>query len=194
LIEGAGRIATERNREICGFLGNEIKEIEGVRISIYPGKEHRFVLVFRGEGLRDDLTDADPQKDGLKSKGTEAVSQEARRTPRSVNLYLKKANEVLNPFILPIRSCSEVFRRFRISPRCRTSSNFGLLPSRPTRCTGVGETGRNGDLETGETFREEAETLKKYFDRHDFFYVHFKKTIQRGRTATLNEGEGSGRN
>src|SRR4030043_704138 len=94
----AGRIPTEKNREICKFLEDKIREVEGVRISIYPGKEHRFVLVFRGKGLRDDLTDADPQKDGLKTKGTEGISLEARRTAEIINLYLKKANEVLKPF------------------------------------------------------------------------------------------------
>ncbi len=51
---------------LCQFLQNEIKEVEGVRISIHPGKEHRFVIVFQGEGLRDDLSDADPQKGFIK--------------------------------------------------------------------------------------------------------------------------------
>ena len=94
----AGRIPTEKNREICKFLEDKIREVEGVRISIYPGKEHRFVLVFRGKGLRDDLTDADPQKDGYKAKEAEGLSLEARRTAEIINLYLKKANEVLKPF------------------------------------------------------------------------------------------------
>src|SRR4030066_871537 len=94
----AGRISTEKNRKVCEFLGDEIKEVEGVRISIYPGREHRFVLVFRGEGLRDDLTDADPQKDGLKTKGTEGLSQEAQRTAEIVNLYLKRATEAIKSF------------------------------------------------------------------------------------------------
>ena len=85
----AGRISTEKNREICQFLQKEIKEFEGVRISIHPGKEHRFVILFQGEGLKDDLTDADPQKDGLKAKGTEGISQEARRTAEIVNGYIR---------------------------------------------------------------------------------------------------------
>src|SRR4030043_253066 len=74
----AGRISTERNREICHFLQKGIKEIEGVRISIHPGKEHRFVVLFQGDELRGDLTDADPQKDGLNAKGVVGLSPEAR--------------------------------------------------------------------------------------------------------------------
>ncbi|MDP2971904.1 MAG: phosphoglycerate mutase, partial [Deltaproteobacteria bacterium] len=73
----AGRISTEKNNEVCQFLQSKIREVNGIKVAIYPGKEHRFVIVFQGEGLKDDLTDADPQKDGFKSKGTEELSKEA---------------------------------------------------------------------------------------------------------------------
>jgi 2,3-bisphosphoglycerate-independent phosphoglycerate mutase len=35
-------------------------------------------------------------------------------------------------------------------------------------------------LETGETIKEEVETLKRYFDRYDFFYLHFKRPDMAG--------------
>jgi 2,3-bisphosphoglycerate-independent phosphoglycerate mutase len=182
----AGRIATEKNREICHFLGNEIKEIEGVRISVYPGKEHRFVLVFRGQGLRDDLTDADPQKDGLQAKGTEALSQESRRTAEVVNLYLKKANEVLRPFH-PANTV--LLRGFSKIPHLPTMSDrFKLRPAAIATYPmyrGLARLIGMEILETGETLREEAETLKKYFDRHDFFYIHFKKTDSAGEDGNF---------
>jgi 2,3-bisphosphoglycerate-independent phosphoglycerate mutase len=182
----AGRIPTEKNREICGILGNEIKEIEGVRISITPGKEHRFVLVFRGEGLRDDLTDADPQKDGLQAKGTEGLSQEARRTAEIVNLYLKKANEVLKPFN-PANTI--LLRGFSKIPHIPTMSDrFKLRPAAIATYPmyrGLARLVGMEILETGETLREEAETLKKYFDRYDFFYAHFKKTDSAGEDGNF---------
>ena len=182
----AGRIATEKNREICGFLGNEIQEIEGVRISITPGKEHRFVLVFRGEGLRDDLTDADPQKDGLKAKGTEGLSQEAQRAAGIINLYLKKANEVLKPFH-PANTI--LLRGFSKIPHIPTMSDrFKLRPAAIATYPmyrGLAKLVGMEILETGETLREEAATLKKYFDRYDFFYVHFKKTDSAGEDGNF---------
>jgi 2,3-bisphosphoglycerate-independent phosphoglycerate mutase len=182
----AGRIPTEKNREICGFLGNEIKEIEGVRISIYPGKEHRFVLVFRGEGLKDDLTDADPQKDGLKAKGTEGFSQEARRAAEVVNLYLKKANEALESFH-PANTI--LLRGFSKIPHIPTMSDrFRLRPAAIATYPmyrGLARLVGMEILETGETLREEGETLKKYFDRYDFFYIHFKKTDSAGEDGNF---------
>jgi 2,3-bisphosphoglycerate-independent phosphoglycerate mutase len=184
----AGRIPTEKNREICAFLGNEIKEIEGVRISIYPGKEHRFVLVFRGEGLRDNLTDADPQKDGLKAKGTEGLSRDARRTATVVNLYLKRATEALRSFH-PAKTI--LLRGFSKIPDIPTMSE--RLKLRPAAIAtypmyrGLARLVGMEILKTGETLREEAETLKKYFDRYDFFYVHFKKPDMTGEDGNFKK-------
>jgi 2,3-bisphosphoglycerate-independent phosphoglycerate mutase len=182
----AGRIPTEKNREICEFLKNEIKEVEGVRTSVYPGREHRFVLVFRGEGLRKNLTDADPQKDGLQAKGTEALSQEARRTAEVVNLYLKKANEALRPFH-PANAI--LLRGFSKIPHLPTMSDrFKLRPAAIATYPmyrGLARLVGMEILETGETLREEAETLKKYFDRYDFFYLHFKKTDSAGEDGNF---------
>jgi 2,3-bisphosphoglycerate-independent phosphoglycerate mutase len=182
----AGRIPTEKNREICEFLKNEIKEVEGVCISIYPGKEHRFVLVFRGEGLRDDLSDADPQKDGLQAKGAEALSPEARWTAEVVNLYLKKVNEALRPFH-PANAI--LLRGFSKIPHIPTmSERFKLRPAAIATYPmyrGLARLVGMEILETGETLREEAETLKKYFDRYDFFYIHFKKTDSAGEDGNF---------
>jgi len=182
----AGRIPTEKNREICEFLGSEIREVEGVRISIYPGKEHRFVLVFRGEGLREDLTDADPQKDGYKAKGTEGLSQEARRTVEIINLYLKKANEVLKPFH-PANTV--LLRGFSKIPDIPTlSERFKLRPAAIATYPmyrGLARLVGMEILKTGETIQEEVETLKKYFDRYDFFYVHFKKPDMAGEDGNF---------
>ena len=182
----AGRIPTEKNREVCAFLGNEIKEVEGVRVSIYPGKEHRFVLVFRGEGLRDDLTDADPQKDGFKAKGTEGISQEARRTAEIVNLYMKRATEALKSFH-PANTI--LLRGFSKIPHIPTmSEKFKLRPAAIATYPmyrGLARLVGMEVLKAGETLQEEVETLKKHFDRHDFFYIHFKKPDMTGEDGNF---------
>jgi 2,3-bisphosphoglycerate-independent phosphoglycerate mutase len=73
----AGRIPSEKTRELCQYLQEKIPHIGEVKISIHPGKEHRFVVLFQGEALKDDLSDADPQKDGFKAKMAEPLSREA---------------------------------------------------------------------------------------------------------------------
>jgi len=177
----AGRISTEKNQEICKILQNEIREVEGVRISVHPGKEHRFVIVFQGEGLKDDLTDADPQKDGQKAMGTDGLSPEAQRTAEMVNHYLKRANEVLKPFH-PANSI--LLRGFSKIPDVPAMSE--RLKLRPAAIAtypmyrGLARLVGMEVLETGESPKEEVEALKKYFAHYDFFYLHFKKPDMAG--------------
>ncbi|MGQ9646305.1 MAG: 2,3-bisphosphoglycerate-independent phosphoglycerate mutase [Thermodesulfobacteriota bacterium] len=182
----AGRISTERNQEICRFLQNEIKEVDGVQISVYPGKEHRFVLLFRGKDLRDDLTDADPQKDGLKAKGTEGLSPDAQKTAEVVNRYIRKATDALKPFH-PANSI--LLRGFSKIPEIPTMADRFKLRAAAIATypmyRGLARLVGMEILETGETYQEEIETLKSQFHRYDFFYLHFKKTDSAGEDGNF---------
>ncbi len=177
----AGRISTEKNQEICKFLQKEIKEFQGVRISLHPGREHRFVILFQGEGLKDDLTDTDPQKDGLRAKGTEGLSQGARRTAEIVNGYIRRSTEVLKP-LHPANTI--LLRGFSKIPDIPTMADrFKLRPAAIATYPmyrGLAKMVGMEVLETGETLPDEVTTLKKYFNQYDFFYLHFKKPDMAG--------------
>lgn len=184
----AGRISTEENQKLCQHLQKEIPKINGVETFIYPGKEHRFVIVFRGEGLRDELTDADPQKEGLKAKETEALISDAQRTAAIINQYIKKAEEVLKPFkpanAILLRGFSKVpdlpsmNERFKVKPAAIATYPMyrGLA-----RLVGM------EILTSGETPKEEVETLRKNYDRFDFFYIHFKKPDMAGEDGDFKK-------
>src|SRR5215472_6824340 len=62
----AGRIPTEKCAELCELLRGI--SLPGVEALIEPVREHRFVLVLRGDGLSDDLNPAgtDPQHEGMR--------------------------------------------------------------------------------------------------------------------------------
>jgi 2,3-bisphosphoglycerate-independent phosphoglycerate mutase len=172
----AGRISTEKNKELCQILQKEMKELDGVQVFVYPGREHRFVILFRGEGLRDDLTDADPQKEGKEAKGTEALSPEAQRTAESVNVFLKRATTILKPYppanTILLRGFSKVpdiptlGERFKLRPAAIATYPMyrGLA-----RLVGM------EILKTGETPKEEVMTLARSVEGYDFVYLHFKK-------------------
>src|SRR5512146_1199006 len=61
----AGRIPTETCEKLCKLLSAKVKKIDDTEVIIKAGKEHRFVVVFRGKGLEGPLTDADPNREGL---------------------------------------------------------------------------------------------------------------------------------
>src|SRR4051794_5416691 len=58
----AGRPTTERCVEMCRLLQGV--EVPGLELFVEPVREHRFVVVFRGDDLGDAVNDTDPQAVG----------------------------------------------------------------------------------------------------------------------------------
>jgi 2,3-bisphosphoglycerate-independent phosphoglycerate mutase len=184
----AGRIPTEKNEEICRFLQDKIREVEGIHIRVHPGKEHRFVVMFQGEGLREDLTDSDPQKDGLAAKKVKPLSPEAQRTADIVNHYIRRATEVLKPLhpanTILLRGFSKVPELPTLSDRFKLRA--AAIATYPMY-RGLARLVGMDVLETGESLKDEVETLKRSFADYDFFYIHFKKTDSAGEDGDFKK-------
>src|SRR5437870_10651970 len=89
----AGRPTTERCVAMCRQL-QEIR-LPGVEVFVEPVREHRFVVVFRGDNLGDAVNDTDPQQPGhqpLEAHGADAPSQ---NTARAANRFVAEAARVL---------------------------------------------------------------------------------------------------
>ena len=61
-------------------MGEKLRQVKipGVEVFVEPVREHRFVVVFRGDGLGDTVNDTDPQAVGvapLEAEGADAASQ-----------------------------------------------------------------------------------------------------------------------
>ena len=183
----AGRIPTEKNQELCKKLQEEINKIDGVEIIIKPGKEHRFVIIFRGEGLEEGLSDADPQQTGLKQKYTEALTPEADKSARIANKFIDRVSEVLkdeekaNTCLLrgiakvpPITPMQELFK-LRPAAIATYPMYRGLA-----RLVGM-------DIpDAGETIGDEIKCLKENYKEYDFFYLHIKKTDSYGEDGNFD--------
>jgi len=183
----AGRIPTERNEELCRRLQREIQEVEGVRVEIRPGREHRFVVKFSGEGLDDRIADTDPQKEGLPPRPPSALAPEAGRTAKVVGAFLQRAHQVLkgeepaNGVLMrgfsrlpDIPSMEELFK---LTPAC--------IASYPMY-RGLAKLVGMEVLEVGETIAEEFAALKRHFQDFDFFYLHVKKTDSFGEDGNFS--------
>ena len=175
----AGRISTEKNAELCQLL-NKIA-IDGAEILVTPVKEHRFVLILRGEGLSWELTDSDPQQVGLTPKKIEALLPQAQRTAEIANEFVSQArtclkNESLANMVLmrgfsqrpDIPSMPEIYKlkpaAIAIYPMYR-----GLA-----RLVGM------QILPAGGSMTDQLESLHHHYKGYDFFFIHFKATDSRG--------------
>ena len=91
----AGRPPTEENQRVIAKLKEAIPRIEDVEVLFYTESEHRFLVILRGEGLEDKVTDTDPQKTGLPPLKAKALDEASERTARLVNLLSERIREVL---------------------------------------------------------------------------------------------------
>ena len=89
----AGRILTERSAKLCQLIDRI--EIEGIKVIVRPVKEHRLVVIFRGDSLSANMSDSDPQETDIAPKDVIALSQQANRSASIVNQFISQAKEIL---------------------------------------------------------------------------------------------------
>ncbi|MDD2352577.1 MAG: 2,3-bisphosphoglycerate-independent phosphoglycerate mutase [Candidatus Caldatribacteriota bacterium] len=183
----AGRIPTETNKKLCSLLQENITEIEGVQVIIKPGKEHRFVVIFRGKGLQDGITDADPQLNGKKMKYAEALRVQSEESVKIVNRFIDKALEVLKDE----HPANAILLR-GIAKHPGLPSMVELFKLNPAAIAtypmyrGLAKLVGMAVLKTGETIADEFETLENNFQKYNFFYVHIKKTDSYGEDGNFD--------
>src|SRR5437588_4760612 len=82
----AGRIDTAVCEELCDLLAQKVKNIRDTEVLIKAGKGHRFVVLFRGEGLEGPLTDADPHREGLPIPKATPVNRKSTKAKKAAKL------------------------------------------------------------------------------------------------------------
>ena len=175
----AGRIPTEKGAELCALL-RQI-ELAGVEAFVEPVKEYRFVLVLRGEGLQDGLTETDPQRTGVPPLPVEAERPEAQATADLFNRWLAEARRILTNH-RPANGCN--LRGLAKDPGLPQMQDvFGLNPAAIATYPmykGVSKLIGMDVLDAGETLETEVEALQRHWADYDFFYFHVKKTDSAG--------------
>ncbi|MDO9585283.1 MAG: phosphoglycerate mutase, partial [Syntrophales bacterium] len=96
----AGRIATEENERLCRKLAERVhlssREASGVEVFFRTEKEYRAVLALRGDDLREEIEETDPQKTGVPPLPPRALVPEATRTSAILTEVIQKAGAALS--------------------------------------------------------------------------------------------------
>jgi 2,3-bisphosphoglycerate-independent phosphoglycerate mutase len=180
----AGRPTTERCVAMCRKLA-EIK-VPGVELFVEPVREHRFVVVFRGDNLGDKVNDTDPQQVGaapLHAVGEDPASQ---NTAKAVNTFIAEAARVLKDDAPTNMATLRGFARY---PKIDTVQDvYGLrsccIAVYPMY-KGLARLVGMDVVDAGATLGEQVETLKKLWDKHDFFFMHYKYTDSTGEDGNF---------
>jgi len=174
----AGRISTELNASLCPLL--EMK-IEDVRVFTAPVREHRFVIAFRGPGLAPDVTESDPQREGIPPATVNALTRASGKMARIASRFAEKAKAVL----AEKRPANMVLMR-GFSKKPDIASMKEIYQLKPAAIAaypmyrGLARLVGMEVLPTGATFEDEIETLRKNWKKYDFFFVHVKKLDSAG--------------
>jgi 2,3-bisphosphoglycerate-independent phosphoglycerate mutase len=180
----AGRPATERCVAMCRKL-QEIR-IPGVELFVEPVREHRFVVVFRGDNLGDAVNDTDPQQTGhkpLEARGQDAASQ---NTARIVNQFVAEAARVLKG---DAPTNMVTLRGFARYPKIETMQEvYGFRPAALAvypMYKGLARLVGMEVVDAGSTLGDQMTTLRKRWNDFDFFFLHYKYTDSTGEDGNF---------
>jgi len=175
----AGRIPTEESTKLVDALRGI--SIDGVQAFVEPVREHRFVLVLRGNGMSADIADTDPEKLGEEPLSARATTPGGESTASLVNRWIAEAGKRLagkSPAnMLLLRgfakrpdwpSMPEAFRL-----RAAAVAHYPMY-------RGLAKLVGMEALAVGPTLEDSIATVSENWDRFDFFFVHYKYTDTAG--------------
>lgn len=180
----AGRIPTEESAPLAIKLRQV--SIPGIEIFVEPVKEHRFVVVFRGEGLGGNVKDTDPQATGVPPLDPVAEDEASQKTAEIAKQFLAQARELLAD---QPKANFHTMRGFASKPDLPTYEEvYGLRAAAIAvypmykglaRLVGMDIVGE------AKTLEEQMDVLKAHWEDYDFFFIHYKYTDSTGEDGNF---------
>lgn len=177
----AGRPSDDENRRLVRMLREAVRPSPGVELFFESEKEHRVVMILRGENLSADLSDTDPQETGVQPLHVRPTSEYAKGTARLVQDILDqaraalrgepRANAILARGFAAFQRYPSMADRYRLVARCI---------ARYPMYRGVSRLLGMDVLPPPPTDAAVADGLHEEFGKYDFNFLHFKYTDSRG--------------
>ncbi len=181
----AGRIPTDLSAPICDRLDRI--EIPGVQVDVFSVQDYRFVLRLRGEGLSELVTETDPQVTGAKALEVTALKPEAQKTADIVNEFVNQAAHLISE---EDRANMLLLRGFAQMPSLPPMGEVYRLDPAAIAAypmyRGLATVAGMNVIPTGHTFADEVDTLRANWDKHDFFFIHYKPADAAGEDGDFD--------
>jgi 2,3-bisphosphoglycerate-independent phosphoglycerate mutase len=180
----AGRPTTERCVAMCQKL-QQVK-VPGVEVFVEPVREHRFVVVFRGDGLADAVNDTDPQAVGVKPLTAKGADPASQKTADAVNRWVAEATRVLKG---DAPTNGVTLRGFARYPKIETMQEVYGLKSAAIAVypmyRGLARLVGMDVVDAGSTLGDQVKTLERLWKDYDFFFLHYKYTDSTGEDGNF---------
>jgi 2,3-bisphosphoglycerate-independent phosphoglycerate mutase len=181
----AGRIASEESAPLAIKLRQV--SIAGVEVFVEPVKEHRFVVVFRGEGLGGNVADTDPQMVSVPPLEPRATSIDSQKTAQVAAEFIRQAKELLAD--QPKANCCTL-RGFSPKPSLPGYQEvYGLRAAAIAVYPMYKGLARLAGMEIvgqAQTLNEQMAVLEENWAKYDFFFIHFKYTDSTGEDGNFD--------
>ena len=177
----AGRPTDEEGRRVVEHLLGEISLGEDVEFFLIHEKEHRVVLVLRGEALGAEIADTDPQRTGIPPLDAQPLSPDSERSARLVRDFLEQARDLLRNEERISGLLARGFARYGGFPSL--ADRFGLnalAVARYPMYRGVARLVGMTVPGVPSSDEEAVALLEESFGDADFHFLHFKAPDARG--------------
>ncbi len=185
----AGRIPTEESKVVVEKLAAGVREVDGAQVLWAPVKEHRALMVLRGEGLADGLEDTDPQVEGVPPLAVKTSDQrpESTRTAQIANKVLQQAMKIL---VGEKKANGVLARGFAMRPHWPTmQERFGVraaVIAGTPMYRGVAKLVGMEAQDACNDITKDVASMAAAWDRYDYFFIHFKLTDKAGEDGDFD--------
>jgi 2,3-bisphosphoglycerate-independent phosphoglycerate mutase len=161
--------------------------IRGVEVFVRPVKDYRAVVIFRGKGLSDAVSDTDPQAMHVPPMDPTATQNQGSRTAQAARDFIAQARTILadqapaNGVLLrgfaELPTIPSLRELYQLSPIA-----LAVYPDYKgvARLVGMEAPEDIADLDA------QARALKTAWETHDFFFIHHKFTDTRGEDGDFD--------
>ena len=181
----AGRIPTAESAPLIEQL-SEVS-IRGVEVIVRPVQDYRFVVVFKGDGLGDEVRDTDPQHVGVSPLRPEAATESSASTAGYAAEFVHAAEDILGVRETANMVLMRGFSKLPSWPRFPDSYNLsaGAVAAYPMY-KGIASLVGMTVVPTGADFDAELDTVSSHLDQFEFVFLHYKPADAAGEDGDFD--------
>jgi len=177
----AGRPSDDEGRRIVEKVRDRLNPPEGVEVFLEHEKEHRVVLVLRGNGLGADLADTDPQSTGVPPLSVKALDPKSERSADLLKDVLGQFETILRDEPTVNGVLARGFAAYEEYPGFQERYGLRALAiAQYPMYRGVARLVGMDVLDIPSDPPGLVSVLEKHFQDYDFFFLHFKYPDSRG--------------
>ncbi len=183
----AGRPRDDEGSRIVNLLRSGISLGEEAEFFLIHEKEHRVVLVLRGEGLGADISDTDPQATRVPQLELRLLNSSSAKTARIMGQFLAQAHELIRDEDQISGLLARGFARYDGLPSLK--DRFGLDALAVARYPMYRGVARLVGMEVAgvpSSDEEAVALMEDQFGKADFYFIHFKAPDARGEDGDFD--------